>query len=102
MRVSLITLVTWSNVPHFGVDKWLRGPNFPPLAHDPVYFMKMKLDLGGGGLIRNSLRNKEGVKQKRYVPLHKGEGARNDRNWRNLVALRNFNRLLSDTNITYF
>ena len=38
--------------------------------------VRLKLDLGGGGvrLVPDSLRNKRGVKRKRYVSLHRGGG----------------------------
>ena len=45
--------------------------------------VKLKSDLGGGGVIPNPLRKTgEGVKSKRYVSLHRGEGVKNDCNQR--------------------
>ena len=38
-----------------------------------IAHVRLKLDLGGG-VVPDSLRNTEGVKVKRYVSLHRGEG----------------------------
>ena len=47
--------------------------------------MRLKLDLGGGGdsfMIRYVT---QGVKLKRYVLLHRGEGVKNDQDWRYVI-----------------
>ena len=44
-----------------------------------LVYLWVKLDLGGGGVIYDLLRN-TGGKLKCYVSLHRGEGVKNDQN----------------------